>query len=207
MDNEEPTINASYRYQSRIRGELEIELFNDFYLCVKEKPLKRTKQFKMELATLNPEASRKVDLAVHWLASALVFAVVSAYFFYSLSAGGDTMTSLLIGAVTAAIAILSLYLFSAASERKWVLETRNALYPLVVIPYNKRQRKEAKAFVETLQQAIEKNVRTKRYSTEDLFAGEMRMLRRLSKNKVLSEKLYDKAKASMMKTHGTANAA
>lgn len=206
MDNEAPRINASYHFQSRLRGELEIELFNDFYLCVREKPLKRTRQFKIELATLKPEASKKVDLAVHWLVAAVLSALASAYFIYSLSSDGDLMMSLLGAAVTAAVAILSLYLFSAATERKWILETRNALYPLIVIPFNKQKKKEAKTFVETLQHAIEKNVRAKHYTTDDLFAGELRMLRRLAKNKVLSEKLYDKAKSTMMKGHGTTTA-
>jgi hypothetical protein len=207
MENDEPTINASYRFHSRLKGEVEIQLFNDFYICVKERPLKRTREFKMELATLNPEAVKKEDLAVHWLAAAVVAALGSGFFIYTLFAGGELMTPLLGALICAGISAAFVALFFYTSERKWVLETRNALYPLVVVPYHKHSQKEAHAFIERLQQAIEKNVSSKRYSSEDLFAGELRMLRRLAKNKVLSESLYDQAKAHMMKSHGTPHAA
>ena len=205
--NIEPTINASYRFQSRLKGEVEIDLFNDFYICVKEKPLKRTRQFKMELATLNPEAVKKEDLAFHWLAAAVIAGVGSIAFLYSLFSGGALLMSLLGAFITAGISAAFVGLFFYTSERKWVLETRNALYPLVVMPFHKHQQKEAQAFIEALQQAIEKNVNSKRYSSEDLFAGELRMLRRMAKNKILSETLYDQAKTHMMKSHGTASAA
>ncbi len=207
MDNTEPTINASYRFQSRLKGEVEIELFNDFYICVKEKQLKRTRQFKMELATLNPEAVEKKDLALHWLAAAVIAGLGGTYFLYSLFNDGALMVSLLGALIAAGISAAFIALFIYTSERKWVLETRNALYPLVVMPFHKHQQKEAQAFIETLQQAIEKNVNSKRYSSEDLFAGELRMLRRMAKNKILSDSLYDQAKAHMMKSHGTASAA
>jgi hypothetical protein len=208
MEQNEPSINAHYRFQSRLKGEVEVELFNDFYICVKEKPLKRTRQFKLEIATLNPSAVKKVDLAFHWLAAAVIAALGSALFLYMLVTGTGEMIMPLLGAfIAAAISAAFVALFFYSSERKWVLETRNALYPLVTIPFHKHQQKEAEQFIETLQQAIEKNVNRKGYSSEDLFAGELRMLRRLAKNKILSEELYDQAKAHMMKSHGNATAA
>jgi len=203
----EPIINASFHFQSRLKGEVEVQLFNDFYICVKERPLKRTRLFKLEVATLNPLAQKREELAIHWLAAAVIAGLGSAFFLYTLFAGGDLQMSLL-GALLAAAgsaAFVALYFYS--SERKWVVETRNALYPLVVIPFHKGQRKEAQTFVEALQQAIEKNVQRKCYSNEDLFAGELRMLRRLAKNRVLSATLYEQAKAHMMKSHGSATAA
>lgn len=207
MENSEPTINASFHFQSRLKGEVQVDLFNDYYICVKERPLKRTRQFRMELATLNPEAIRKEDLAYHWIVAAVIAGAGSAYFLYGLFSGGALLMSLLGSLISAGISGAFVALYFYTSERKWILETRNALYPLVVLPYNKRQSKEAQAFIETLQQAIEKNVSSKRYSSDDLFAGELRMLRRLAKDKILSETIYDQAKAHMMKSHGSASAA
>lgn len=206
-EQKEPTINASYHFQSRLKGEVEVELFNDFYICVKERPLKRTRQFKLEVATLNPEAVKKVKLAVHWLAAAVIAALGSAFFLYLLFTGDELMMPLLGSLIAAGLSAAFTALFFYGTERKWVLETRNAVYPLVAIPFHKHQQKEVQQFIEALQQAIEKNVRRKGYSSEDLFAGELRMLRRLAKNKILSDTLYDKAKAHMMKSHGNATAA
>lgn len=207
MENTEATVNASYHFQSRLKGEVDIEIFNDFYICLKERPLKKTRQFKMEVATLNPQAKKKEDLAVHWIVAAAIAAIGSCFFIYTLFTGNELWMSLLGALIAASISAVFTILYFYTSERKWVVETRNSLYPLVVVPYHKKQQKEAQAFIETLQQAIEKNVESKRYNSEDLFAGELRMLRRLTNNKILSGTLYDQAKAHMMRSHGTATAA
>ncbi|MEN8170333.1 MAG: hypothetical protein ABFS08_08945 [Pseudomonadota bacterium] len=207
MENTEATVNASYHFQSRLKGEVDIEIFNDFYIRVKERPLKKTRQFKMEVATLNPQAKKKNDLALHWFAAAAISGIGSCFFIYTLFTGNELWMSLLGALIAAASSAAFTVLYFYNSERKWIVETRNSLYPLVVVPYHKRQQKEVQAFIETLQQAIENNVASKRYNSEDLFAGELRMLRRLTNNKILSSTRYDKAKAHMMKSHGTATAA
>jgi hypothetical protein len=207
MENIEPTINASYRFHSRLKGEVELQIFNDFYLSVKERPLKKTRQFKMEIATLNPQAVKKEELATHWLAAAVIAGLGGVFFIYSLFTDNDLLMPLLGILICAGISAAFTALFFYQSERKWIVETRNALYPLVVLPYHKSQQTEVEVFIKALQQAIERNVTSKRYNNEDLFVGELRMLRRLAKNNVLSEALYDQAKAHMMKSHGTATAA
>jgi hypothetical protein len=207
MEKTEPTINAHYRFHSRLKGEVELQIFNDFYLCVKERPLKKTRQFRMEIATLNPQAKKKDDLAIHWIAAAVIAGLGSVFFIYNLFTGSELLMPLLGILISAAISAAFTALFFYHSERKWVVETRNALCPLVVLPYHKSQQAEVEAFIKTLQQAIENNVTSKRYNSEDLFAGELRMLRRMAKNKVLSDTLYDQAKAYMMKSHGTATTA
>lgn len=207
MEQLEPTINASYRFYSRLKGEVQLQLFNDFYLSVKERPLKNTRHFKMEIATLNPQAVKKEELAVHWLAAALIAALGSGFFLYTLFSGTELLMPLIGSLIAAGVSAAFTALFFYSSERKWVMETRNALYPLVVIPYHKSQQQEVLAFIESLQQAIERNVVSKRYNSEDLFVGELRMLRRLTNKKILSDTIYDQAKAHMMKSHGSATAA
>ena len=207
MELIEPTINASYRFHSRLKGEVEVQLFNDFYICVKEKPLKKARQFKLEVATLNPQAETKVDLPVHWIAASVIAALGSGFFIFTLFTGNELWMSLLGALIAAAISAGFATLYFYTSERKLIVETRNSLYPLVVLPFHKSQQKEAEAFLASLQQAIEKNVAAKHYSREDLFAGELRMLRRLANKKVLSDTLYAQAKAYMMKSHGSATAA
>jgi hypothetical protein len=207
MEQTAPTINSSYRFQSRLKGEVELQLFNDFYLSVKERPLQKTRKFKMEIATLNPKAVKKEELAVHWLAAAVIAALGGVFFLYTLFSGSELLMALVGTLIAAGISAAFTAMYFYHSERKWVVETRNALYPLVVVPYHKSQQKEAQAFIEALQQAIERNVSSKRYNSEDLFVGELRMLRRLTNNKILSDTLYNQAKTHMMKSHGSATAA
>lgn len=206
MSENDTQVNASYHFTSRLKGTATFEQFNDYYLSVTERKLKRTRQFKIELATLNPEAKKTEKIAWHWLAAAIITALGGGLLIY-LSGADDILMALLGLAITALITALFSTLFFYHTQRQWVIETRSALYPLVVLPYHKHQQKEAAAFIKSLQQAIETNVSRKRYSSEDLFAGELRMLRRLSKNKVLSDALYEQAKSHMMKVHGNATAA
>lgn len=207
MENTEPTINASYRFHSRLKGEVELQIFNDFYLSVKEHPLKKRRQFKMEIATLNPQAVKKEDLAIHWLVAAVIAGLGGVFFIYNLFTDNERLMPLFGILISVSVSAAFIALFFYQSERKWIVETRNALYPLVVVPYRKSQQKEVQTFIDTLQQAIERNVVSKRYNSEDLFVGELRMLRRLTNHKVLSNTLYGQAKAHMMKSHGTATAA
>lgn len=208
MEYDTPTtINARYRFFSRLKGEVELEIFNDFYLTVKQRQVNKRHQFRIELAPLNPQAVKKEALALHWLAAALIAALGSAFFLYTLFSGSEPWMSLLGALIAAAFSAAFTVLFLYHSERHWVLTTRNALYPLLTIPYHRHQEREAQGFVEALQQTIERNVASKRYNGEALFVGELRMLRRLANQKVLSDTLYNQAKAHMMKSHGNATAA
>ncbi len=203
MGDDASVVNASYRFQSRRKGVVEIELFNGYYLCLKERILNNRRKFKIEVATLNPQARKKFSFSYHWLALAIISAAVAGY----LATATGPMFSPYEIPLAATISAAFLFLFVYTAERSWVVETRNSLYPLVVIPYNSKQQKEAKGFINELQEAIEKNVAEKGYRNTDLFAGEMRMLRRLANNGVLSDKLYNKAKSHMMKNHGAADSA
>jgi hypothetical protein len=196
----------NYRFSHRYKGELNLSLFDKYYLQVEEKKLKKTREFKMEVATLDPEPIHIKGGTTHWLVAALILGLVDAYLIY------DAMTStanngagpfdmlLLISTATLLTALFTgLYLFSM--QHKWVLETRASRYPLIEIPYLRKDKVAAKEFVEQLRVAILRNLQDKEYTTDALFAGEMRMLRRLAKKHILSDKSYSKAKQQMLASH------
>jgi len=193
--------DASYCYSDRFKGESRLELFNDHYLNVISRRMKKQQQFKLELAILNPEAKTVEDMAWHWLVAALLTLLAGGYFlFYLFSSAerSEILTTLAaIGALlllTAAFAVA----FWLGSVRQWVFQTRAAHYPLVVIPFRNHNRQEAAAFAEQLEQAIRRTTEKKGYSDDDLFAGEMRMLRRLSESGIISSDIYDSAKKHML---------
>ncbi len=202
MENQSKT---AYSFTHRLKSETRLELFNKYYLQVSEKKLKRARDFKLELAILNQKPLHVQESALHWLAAASIVGLSNLYFFYLLFSAPDFDNLWTILAAIATATLLSVIfglLFVFASERKWVFETRAALYPLVEIPYRKKDREQAKRFVQTLQSAIAKNISEKGYNNEILFAGEMRMLRRLAKNQILSSDTYDRAKKHMLENSG-----
>lgn len=205
MENNEFRVNNRYRFSSRLKGEVELTIFNDYFLQARTRQLKRSSDFKMELATLDPTAEHVVNRAIHWLAASLLSLLAAAAMVDLLVTGGfangniqtpliGLLLSIMLGAAFATLAI-------ATTQKKWVFKTRAARYPLVEIPYNKQGLEAAKVFQSQLQHAIESNVTKRGYTNDDLFAGEMRMLRRLVKKSVISQSVYDRAKEHMLKSH------
>lgn len=192
---------TSYLFTSRFKVETRLELFDKYYLAVSEKRQRGTRDFKVELAILNPEVRHVKEYGIHWLGAAGIASLAALYFLnVFLSAPNDNTLYILLGAGTGAalLAVLFIALFVLSIKRKWVLETRIALHPLIEIPYHKRDRKRSEQFVTLLQGAIEQNITEKGYNNEHLFAGEIRMLRRLAKNRILTSNSYDRAKKQML---------
>lgn len=196
---------TSYLYTNRLKAETRLELFDKYYLAVSEKRPMGTREFKLELAILNPEARHMKEFAYQWLAGAGIAALAALYFLNALfsSTNDDSLLPMLGGsAVAILLTVLFIALFVLSIKRKWVLETRAAHHPLIEIPYHHNDRKRAVQFVELLSSAIETNIAAKGYDNEQLFAGEMRMLRRLAKNSILSSSNYDRAKKQMLEKNG-----
>lgn len=193
--------DARYRFSDRLKGESRLELFNTHYLSAYTRRMKKRREFKIEVATLDPEAQKIEDLAWHWLVAGTLSLAAAIYLvYYLLTSSGPNNTLVLLGGVGILILLSAGFAvaFWLGSERKWVFRTRAAQYPLVTIPFHKSNRKEASDFVERLQQAILTTSDKKGYSKDDLFAGEMRMLRRLAKSGVISDTIYDSAKKHML---------
>jgi len=193
--------DAHYKFSDRLKGTSRLDLFNEHYLCVRTRRMKRQSEFKLEVATLDPEAKKVEDIAWHWLAACAITVGVAAYFVYMLTTSENSATNLPpLGTIATLLLLAGAFAlaFILSSERKWVFQTRAASCPLVVIPFRKANREEAAEFASRLQQAIKATTDKKGYSDDDLFAGEMRMLRRLSKSGVISDSLYDSAKKHML---------
>lgn len=204
------TTNAKYRFSNRFQGEHRFELFNDHYLSVHSRLGLRPTEFKLEIATLQPEAKRVERPAWFWLASTLLILAASLFIGYTIASQPEAIDLRIGAAMIAVLLLLSSYcaaVFLRKSERHWVFETRAAHYPLIYIPYSRKQRHEATTFAKRLEQAIRETTERKGYNKDDLFAGEMRMLRRLAKSGVLSDDMYDTAKKSMLGDHQMVTAA
>lgn len=199
------TNPSHYSFSNRYKGEVSLSLFDKYYLKVKEKKRNRSREFKLELAILDPEAVHVKSGKSHWLVTALLVGAVDAFLLYDMTSVGslglDPLIMLIAVAGATVLTALFVGLYVTSMQSKWVLNTRASHYPLIEVPYARGNKAAAKQFVEELQASIHRNVLDKDYSNDTLLAGEMRMLRRLVKKKVLSEKSYDKAKQQMLAAH------
>jgi len=198
--------NAKYLFSNRFQGDHCFKLFNDYYLDVRREHHPEPLDFRMEVATLNPQVKHVERPAWAWLAgaaAAIAVALLLVYYLLILPSSVALPFSLAGIAVMLLLAALCSVVFLRKSERLLVFETRAANYPLVPIPYNRQSRGEAEHFVKQLAQAIKARTEQKGYNREELFAGEMRMLRRLAESGALRSDAYDSAKKRMLEKQHT----
>lgn len=198
------TSNAKYRFSNRFQGKHRFELFNDHYLSIRSKLGIRPVEYRLEIATLRPEARRIERPAWFWLATTVLIFVACCFLGFTIIAQPETVDLRIASGAIAVLTLLAGYctaVFLRKSEQLWVFETRAAHYPLITIPYDRKCSDEATAFVVKLEKAIRATTEQKGYNKDDLFAGEMRMLRRLVKSGVLSSDMYDTAKKNMLDEH------
>ncbi len=203
------TSNAKYRFSNRFQGKHRFELFNDHYLSVRSKQGLSETKFRLEIATLIPEGKRVERPAWFWLATTLLLLGVSGFLGFTLIVNPETIDLRIAAGAIAVLLLLSAYCFAVfrrKSEQLWVFETRSARYPLINIPYDRKCSDEATLFVVQLEKAIKRTTEQKHYNQDDLFAGEMRMLRRLTESGILSSDIYDTAKKNMLGEHQMAAA-
>lgn len=203
------TSNAKYHFSNRFQGKHRFELFNDHYLSVRSKQGLNETKFRLEIATLIPEGKRVERPAWFWLATTLLLLGVSGFLGFTLIVNPETIDLRIGGGAIAVLLLLSAYCFAVfrrKSEQLWIFETRSAHYPLINIPYDRKSRDHATVFVVKLEKAIKRTMEQKHYNQDDLFAGEMRMLRRLTESGILSSDIYDTAKKNMLGDHQMAAA-
>jgi hypothetical protein len=198
------TSNAKYRFSNRFQGKHRLELFNDHYLSVRSKTGLHDANYRLEVATLLPEGKRIERPAWFWLATTLLILAVSVFLGFTFIVNPEAIDLRIAVGSIAVLLLLAGYSFAVfrrKSELLWVFETRSARYPLINIPYDRKCSDQATFFVVQLEKAIKQTTEQKQYNQDDLFAGEMRMLRRLAKSGVLSEDMYDTAKKNMLGDH------
>lgn len=198
-------LNITHRYDYKL-GPIEqvaIEVLNDRYGRVTTRRWHASRNYAIELATLAPEPQQSTHFAWRWLgaAGAMLLGLVGfiAYLKYGhgesswlVSAGGVVI----LGALTA----LFFYLFVILSKRTIIFCTRYSGVSLVEIPVPVSNRKKGQAFANVISLLAEKNLkRVEHYTENDLRAGELRMLRRLSEEGAIASGVYDKAKMLLLR--------
>ena len=90
--------------------------------------------------------------------------------------------------------ITSLSRFFKKTSIKQIFYSRNALVPIVILSINKPNKKIFSSFVESVEKHIGITQKKNKISEEKQLAGEMKMLRRLSDETIISKKMYESAK-------------
>ena len=182
--------------------ERRFELKEGRYLFVDIKKLKRNTSYQLDLIALEPKSKFHISLAWPWLLAAVVV-ILTAYIaleilpqFFDINLEKYTFPITL---GSACLTFISLILFVVTSCRERVFVAPHTNFPLVRLLIGKPNHKAYRDFLSHLENRIKTLSAHLQLDDQQRLAGELRMMRRLSKHDVLSEKEYERFKTKLMK--------
>jgi hypothetical protein len=187
-------------------GERRFELKDGRYLFVDVKQLKRNKTYQLDLVALEPKSKFGFRINWPWLVAAAVVMLVH-YFLLQLLPHlfqislDDYAFPLTLGLTSLAFIFLIVFIATSSIERVFVASNTN--FPLIRLLVGKPDRKSYRAFLAQLETSIKSVSENIHLDKQQLLAGELRMMRRLTKNAILTEKQYEHIKARLMKLANT----
>jgi hypothetical protein len=181
--------------------DVQVSLLNKRVLRV-EKIGNRPQKYTVDLLALNGQSDQKIIIAWRWVVAGVAMLVLAGMcdMFLPVLAASPIYTILLYitGLGTSGGCF---YLAWKGTSRKQLYRSRSADVVLVELAVNNPSKKEFEYFIRTVENCIASSREGLTISRKNQLAGEMKMLRRLSKEGVISESTYAKAKTGLLNQH------
>jgi len=183
-------------------GERRFELKDGRYLFIETKGLKRNKSYQLDLVALEPKSKLRFTINWPWLVAAMAVMLIH-YFLLQLLPQlfqislDEYAFPLTLG--LASLAFIFLIVFIATSYVERVFVASNTNFPLVRLLVKKPDAKSYRSFLSRLENSIQSVAENIQLDNQQRLAGELRMMRRLTKHAVLTEKQYEQIKSRLMK--------
>lgn len=204
MADTELAVTERYAQHHRLKGERNFELLQERYLRVQLRQFRTQQSYDLELALLDPDFERINAPATEWLGAMAIFILAAIppigylYFHYNLHNLFGTLATLLLLSL---MGTACLFLYRLNSVYTLTFRTRTARIPLVEILNHKAFRPGSLQFAEQIAAHSTQSCQQLRLSAEQLRAGELRMLRRLSGEGHIAPATYEQAKRMILASH------
>lgn len=200
-------IDFEFEQSNKMRGfNNKLTLFNGAhcYQLIHNKHQRKYK-FRLSIHFLNPLPVRQHKIAWKWLIAAIPFFLLSAIMIYaglfSDTFKPSTYFLTILIAVFSALLICVLLTIQRSYD-KWIFVSDCGKVNLIELLSNQPDPETFKTFVERLTLQIRKAKLTRNLSQSDLLAGELRELRRLKDETVISNEEYENAKRLIFNHEG-----
>jgi hypothetical protein len=191
---------AILKRNSRLFGDFEAELV-DRHLHINQRPaFGKTRDFKIDVACLATDFPVERQEARSWLLAAAISAAMTALMLYLFQHDIARPVTTILAAVAALTTVVTLLVLRVRGASALLLVTRYSHQPLLRIRPFRRDEPDVVQFMQALERRIGE-VGTKRgLDAEQLRSGEIRTLRRLCNEAVLTEAEYETAKLAVFNT-------
>jgi hypothetical protein len=182
-------------------GKSNFEIKPGSHISVEQLKTTKTIKFDIDLMALSPDSRIQVNLAWHWMV-AMVVSLVAIVIVLAITQ--FITDELLLEYTQYFIAVLVLLfvifttLFLIFSNRKRIFMTRHAKLPVIEILISNPNKNSYNSFVNNLENEIIITVENRRLNSKQQRAGELKTLRRLSKQGVISKIDYEESKLTLL---------
>lgn len=181
---------------------VKVKLLNGRELHVEKKAKPHRTKYIIDLLALEETSQQKTILGWKWFVAGLA-AILSMALCLMFLPILDESTLYMASVSIVGLAVSAGCFFKAYKDtsRKQIFHSRSANIPLIELAINNPSKKVFNNFVNKLEELIQSSREGLVISTNNQLAGEMKMLRRLSEEGVLSVSVYKKAKTGLLDKH------
>ena len=193
------------KQQDRPGSSIEIKLIDGRQLQVLRKEKKVEQNYSVDILSLQDKSKSIFFIAWKWLILSISFFLVMLLLLKLLPGYLGADKNLYLGIILLAGMIGSLVCFVQfwkKTSKKHIFYSRNAHVPLIVLCAGKPSKNIFFSFVNAIENRIKKFRSHMDIAEEKQLTGEMKMLRRLSDNGVISKKVYEDAKTKLFSGFG-----
>ncbi|MDX2465506.1 MAG: hypothetical protein QNK31_13465 [Porticoccus sp.] len=179
-----------------------VRLIDGRTLCIEKSGKRSNEKYSIDLLALDDTSQSEMLLGWKWFVAGIASILLVVAFITFLPMLDESMlyeSAVII--VGLCVSGGSLYMAWNSTSRWQVFYSRNASVPLVELAMNKPTKKDFSSFVRKVEGCIESAQQSLVLSLNNQLAGEMRMLRRLREEGVVSTKVYTKAKMTLLEKH------
>jgi uncharacterized membrane protein (DUF485 family) len=194
-------VNASLQQKGKLGYTKDISIRDGQEIHVRLLAGKNDRSYRVHLLALASKGKAKMHIAWPWLWAVIASVVLLIVYMESkqLLPFENTYIELAIYLACAVGVILGLVMTILKLSLKRVYTSRIAKVPILEFDINKPDRKSYRSFVDALEEHIQKMHSAYSLKTDQQLAGEIRTLRRLLQDGVVSQAAYNGAKAKILK--------
>lgn len=180
--------------------DIKIKLVDGRELQVVSKGKKSKQSYSVDILSLQDKSKKTLNISWKWLLTSIGFILFTLLLLIVLPAYlGENknlyLAVILFGGFVGGI--LSFVQFWKHTSRKQIFHSRNAHVPIVEISIGKPTKESFSTFIDAIEKRIKKFRNHMDVAEDKQLIGEMKMLRRLSDDGVISKKSYESAKAML----------
>ena len=194
--------DVSLKQRNSLGFELQIKLIGGRELQVGSKEGKTKRSYSVDILSLQDKSKKEIFIAWKWLFISIGFFIFTMLLLKILPAYLNDNKNLYLGIILFSgivAGILGLVQFWKHSSRKQIFYSRNANIPIIELSVGKPTKSSFYDFVNKIEQRIKKFRDHMDIAEDKQLIGEMKMLRRLSDDGIISSKLYEAAKTKLFK--------